>query len=184
MDCEEIKLILSKFPLSKNHFAGVFASDTLPDPKQLDLKCDTCFVINLDPSFKPGSHWVCVILKPSCAKNYYFDSYGIKPFIKSICSFLAGKDFIYNNKRLQHPLSTTCGEWCIFFIMCHLSNHSLKCIVDFFENSPDLLLNDYAVTKFVNRISGKKRNAINKQFLENQIAKAMKDNMTMYTDVQ
>lgn len=174
MNSEEIDLLLKKnLSDDKEYFGGVFASDTLPNPKKITKL--SAFVVNIDPSTKAGSHWVGIIINP-LQENIYFDSYGYKPFVKSIQDFL-GDRYIFNEQQLQHPLSTTCGEWCIFFILCYLNKHNLSCIKDYFKNSPDLLLNDYAVNKFVNRIGGMKKRVINKQFLKSQIAKQMKENV-------
>lgn len=177
MNSDEINYILKKFPLSESHFKGVYPSDQLPNPKK--IKKLSCYVINTDPSTKSGSHWIGVILNSSKKKkcNIYFDSYGHKPFVKSIQEFV-GKNFIHNKQQLQHPLSTTCGEWCIFFILMYLCKHNLHCINDFFKNSPDLLLNDYAVNKFVNQLSGKRKKVVNLKFIKNQIAKQMKENLS------
>lgn len=176
METREINYLLKK--LCPCQFVGVFAADQVPTkPPLLTSDLKKCYVLNTDKSTEPGSHWVCVVFQPH-EKPVYFDSYGLKPFVSSIESFL-GLDYDFNSTQLQHPLSTTCGEWCILFILCYLSGHSLKCILNLFENSPDLLLNDYAVNKFVNKISGKRRHVINKKFLREQIARSMRENLTL-----
>ncbi len=170
MDTEEIDYILTK--LAGCSFGGVFPSDQIPNV-EIDNHMK-CFVINTDDSSQSGSHWVAVIFEPH--QSIYFDSYGLKPFVPSIKQFV-GDNYKYNAKQLQHPLSTTCGEWCIFFILTYITGHSLKCIHQLFENNSDLLFNDYAVNKFVNKISGKRKRFIDLKFLKKQLAKSMRENM-------
>lgn len=172
MDSQEIKYILNK--LCPSHFEGVFPSDKLPD-KNNAKQTLKCYIINLDKSTEPGSHWVAVIIQPKKNKVIYFDSYGQKPTVPSVQAFV-GDTFEHNPIQLQHPLSTTCGEWCIMFILCYVTGHSLKCLVNMFKSSTDLLLNDYAVNKFVNKISGKRRRLIDRQFLQEQISRSLREN--------
>ena len=77
MNTRQILDLLKNLP----GFLGVFASDQIPKivPKK-DLQC---FVVNLDPSWKPGSHWVAACVRKEKRKNILeiFDSYGIKPIV-------------------------------------------------------------------------------------------------------
>uniref|UniRef100_A0A158P5G0 Ubiquitin-like protease family profile domain-containing protein n=1 Tax=Tetranychus urticae TaxID=32264 RepID=A0A158P5G0_TETUR len=57
------------------NFKGVYAIDKLPltlFPKPFGI------VINLDPSWKSGSHWTAVFI-PIYGSGIYFDSYGQQP---------------------------------------------------------------------------------------------------------
>ena len=56
-------------------FLGVFAIDKVPPvvKKARNVK----LIVNLDPSNKPGSHWVAIWRKGTT--GYYFDSFGRVP---------------------------------------------------------------------------------------------------------
>lgn len=76
------------------------------------------FVINLDPDYMPGSHWVAIYID---RKNnaLYFDSFGVKNCPKLIKKFLKKYKVrrIYLNKyMLQSITSQTCGAYTILFI--------------------------------------------------------------------
>ena len=83
MDTIQILKILKK-AMGPN-FVGVFPSDQLPEPtKQKPFG----MVVNLDPSTKPGSHWVAIYVSEFNVSEY-FDSYGFPPQIPSIKKFLS-----------------------------------------------------------------------------------------------
>lgn len=56
------------------HFGGVFPYDKLP----LIINKPKSIVINLDPSYKDGSHWVGVNFD-KYGRAFYFDSFGRPP---------------------------------------------------------------------------------------------------------
>lgn len=96
----------------KNGFGGVFASDTLPVAK----KHFVSFIVNLDDHTLPGSHWVSIYFKNRIA--FYFDSYGRCP-PKSILNFMQKNcdDVYFNNVQVQNYFTTSCGYFCLFFIL-------------------------------------------------------------------
>ena len=63
-----------------------------------------CYILNLDDSSGPGTHWVAVY------NNEYFDSYGLNPPKK--LSHLN----VVNTIRHQ-KLENTCGIWCCLFLL-------------------------------------------------------------------
>lgn len=93
-------------------FQGVFPSDSMPNhvPKH------SAFIINLDPKYLPGSHWIGVYFRNKTV--HYFDSYGLKPSNKNILHFLHNHSSIikYNDARLQNDFTTSCGLFCLFFL--------------------------------------------------------------------
>ena len=52
-------------------FVGVFPRDILPQP------IDGAYVINTDPHYKPGQHWVAMYLNGG--RGEYYDSLGLPP---------------------------------------------------------------------------------------------------------
>lgn len=60
MNTEELLTVLSCDGLTKDLFLGVFPRDALP-PKPVKKKT-FCFIINTDPSNKPGLHWLAIFV--------------------------------------------------------------------------------------------------------------------------
>ena len=107
---EDIKKILKK----KKNFGGVFPSDSLP----VSFEKPKSFIINLDPRYKEGSHWVAVKFD-KYGKGYYFNSFGGPPE-GSILSFIekhSPNGYTFTPDKYQGNLSTSCGYFCIFFIV-------------------------------------------------------------------
>jgi len=178
MNTEQLYNILLSQNLTARHLGSVCASDQLPSKtSQKSLEEDTFYIVNLDPSDEPGSHWVaCFIKKNPLEQNVYFDSYGYPPIIPEIRDFL-GTAFEYNTRCLQHPLSTACGQWCLLFVWQQLLGHPLNCLIKRFQRHGDNpLLNDREVTSFMNEIFNTKLKVLDAKFAENQIAKSLSEN--------
>ncbi len=141
----------------------------MPKKKNFSNK-KTFLVVNIDPSYKRGSHWVALMIDKN-GKNIYFDSYGLPPQ-KYIFKKYLGKNYTYSKKQVQHPLSTTCGQWCIFFIWEKNKGKKLKDILKFFE-SKHLLANDHIVNLLIQKNFKTKEKVIDKPFLRKQIAREM-----------
>lgn len=124
-------------------FVGVFASNKIP-PLTLTQK-PQCLIVNLDPSWKPGSHWVAVCLRKKKIFEL-FDSYGIHPQV------VLGKEWklTYNPYRLQAPKSKVCGHYCVYFVEERLKGVSFKHIIETLRNKrrPDKFVESYVSKKF------------------------------------
>ena len=103
---------------SLNHlpnFIGVFSIDQI---LKLQLDLDDCFVVNLDFSTQPGSHWIAI--KLSQDKCFVIDSLGgalSSNYFKSFISKLSnGRKVIYS-PALQQLKSNLCGFYCLFFLL-------------------------------------------------------------------
>ena len=97
-----------------DHFGGVYPLDRLP----LVLIKPKSFIINLDPSYKEGSHWVAVIFYKS-GHAYYFDAFGRQP-TEEILTFIerfASNGYNYSKNKYQDDNSSLCGYYCILFIL-------------------------------------------------------------------
>ena len=94
MDDFTINKILLLNKVTKDSFIGVFSSDTLPSYAQTGY-----YVVNLDTSQQPGSHWIAIKISKSKCKNEYFDSYGLGPPTVRFKRFMK-YNYIYNSKRI------------------------------------------------------------------------------------
>lgn len=167
MNTSEIRKLARRNPITAKTFKGVYAADQLPQKG----RTKGVYIINLDPSHKPGSHWIAVeIAKQSSARsnNFYFDSYGLPPTDKRIKCFL-GKRFRFNAKILQHLLSTACGQWCLYFLLRRAQTWPATKIFRHFDNEGSLA-NDYAINHFVQK-NYKTNNlkVIDRDFLKEQL---------------
>ena len=136
MDTQEIFASLKTNEITKDCFFNVYPIDKLPakNTVKYNEKGESFLVINLDPSYKGGSHWIALCISPSeyCADEY-FDSYGRKP-PKIIKNYLDG-NYINQKKQLQSHFSTVCGQWCIFYILKRCEGLSLLDITSLFSKS-------------------------------------------------
>lgn len=128
-------------------FLGVFPSDKLPKLKHLVTK--TGLIANLDPSSKPGSHWVAIFVTPRGGRKKtvmeYFDSYGLPPLVNDLLFAKNNYRVLYNKCRLQSYKTTTCGQFCIYFISQRLKNKSFAWILSELnsQDSPDEFVRKY-----------------------------------------
>jgi hypothetical protein len=95
-------------------FLGVFPSDLLPHSI---ARSGT--IINADPHTEQGSHWLAILLRPKDYSCYYFDTYGLPPFIPNIHMFLRRTCVIWdhNKVQLQGLSSDVCDHYCCVFAL-------------------------------------------------------------------
>jgi len=93
-----------------NSFLDVYTSDLLP----LSVTKTCTAIVNADPHTERGSHWLA---KSSSA--YYFDSYGIVPFVPDILSLIKRNctTWDYEKIQLQSLTSDVCGKYCCLFAL-------------------------------------------------------------------
>ena len=163
MDTTTIQNAMEKNCVIAPFFNGVFPSDKIPCKEK--IKSISCFIFNLDPAHLSGSHWIAIILRKG-QKNIYFDSYGLPPKDKEMKRFM-DDNFIYNNKQVQHPFTTTCGQWCMFTILMICLGESVKNIVSWFSKD-NYLENDRAINCLIKNIFCVRTSVLNKDFLHEQ----------------
>lgn len=96
------------------HFGGVYSYNRLP----LVVNKPKSIVINLDPSYKEGSHWVAVYFD-NFGRAFYFDSYGRKPE-GNILTFIernSHRGIIHSQFKYQTNESSNCGYFVVLFIL-------------------------------------------------------------------
>jgi hypothetical protein len=130
MDSGQLDSILNADRFTSKIHNGVFACDQLPK----NINYPAAFVINTDPSYMPGMHWVAVYFNKQ-GKCSYFDSYGLAPFVNSIKAFL-GKEYQFNNLHIQSDDSNVCGHYCILFLTRAARGQTLQNIIAQFNFAP------------------------------------------------
>lgn len=105
-------------------WTGVYASDQLPNK----LFTPVGLIINTDPSSMKGMHWVAIYINDK-GKLFYFDSYGLEPFVKSIQRFICKnvqRSYQYNDLSMQGLNSNVCGQYCILFLYAMMKGKNMK----------------------------------------------------------
>ena len=92
------------------NFGGVISRDQIKDciPRH-------SFVINLNESDEPGSHWVAMVFGSDLI--LYFDSFGLAPPEEVL--MLRKKHRVnvaFNSTHYQAFTSVLCGYYCLFFL--------------------------------------------------------------------
>ncbi len=140
MNTIQIEKVLKacKLPL----FRGVYASDSIPDHTGF-------YVVNLDTSEQPGSHWVVIYISADRSYGEYFDSFGREPDVR-LKTYLNEhcKRWTFNRRQLQSVISKYCGHYCIAYIVLRSrKNGSMNSFLGFF--SKDTAFNDALVRRIV-----------------------------------
>ena len=76
MNSRQLCWILSNDKVTSRNFKGVYALDEIKHIKQISFP--SAYVFNLDPSYKPGVHWVAVFIDRKGLPEY-FDSFACPP---------------------------------------------------------------------------------------------------------
>jgi len=82
-----------------NSFLDVYASDLLP--RSVTKSCTA--IVNAVPHTEGASHWLAVHFRPKSSSAYYFDPYGIVPFVPDNLAFIKRNctTWDYNKSQLQ-----------------------------------------------------------------------------------
>jgi hypothetical protein len=149
MNTSQLIQVMDQDMKSRNKFCGVYASDLLPS--KIDrFPCG--LIVNTDPHTEKGTHWASMYFS-SNESGEFFDSYGKPPgfYNKNFEQFLNkhSTSWIYNRRCLQSITSSTCGQFCLYFIINRNHGKSLPMIVNSFNNNTSI--NDHRVRLFVRR---------------------------------
>lgn len=161
MNTSEILAILKSDQAVEQIFLGVFPLDLLPKITNLPA----ALVVNLDPSDKPGSHWVCLYFANNGVCEY-FDSYGRKPYELKAYIIANSTNYVFNNVQVQRILTSTCGQMCIYVLIWRVRGICFKDIIKSMEN-------DEFITGFVNSLFRINTCVYNYEYIVNQIAKSL-----------
>lgn len=109
---------------------GVYSRNQIP--RSLDVNKASAFVLNLDDSDGPGTHWVAVYHHPKSEYVDYFDSFGLPPPLE-VQKYTKLKPIQYNDGMLQDLRSSACGYYCINFINFRSQGYSYQKIIHQFK---------------------------------------------------
>ena len=106
-----------------------------------------CFIINLDDTEGPGTHWVA--LKIIADHVNYFDSFGLQPpqeFLNLCYTF--DKLHKYESNQFQDLSTTLCGYYCLYFLKEFAINNCFNIIETFtrskYKNNENHILNNFS----------------------------------------
>lgn len=135
MDTRQIDNILRYSPITSKVFRGVFSVDNIKSQQGPGI-----YVCNTDPSDRPGKHWIVIGIPPENSDRVveYFDSFGFPPQQQEFVDFLnnnttSSSSWIYNTERIQHPLSTVCGHYCVLYAFNFAQNKSMAHFIARFD---------------------------------------------------
>jgi hypothetical protein len=135
-----------KIPLVNKQFMKVTSIDELP----VEIPEKHFIISNLSPSNEIGSHWIALIRSENDTLEI-FNSLGMTSLnkIESYLKFKKKINIVFNEQPFQSIESTSCGFFCIFFIVQRLLNFDMS-----FEHilehifSVDCNLNEKKVVQF------------------------------------
>ena len=147
MNTAQISHVLKSDKYTQVTFAATLPADMLPEAKIDALP--VAYVVNTDPSTKPGTHWLAIYIDRK-RQGYFMDSFGWPPSAYGFTDFFKRNcaSCTYNERRLQSDHTTVCGQYCIYFILRLCRYASVASILRPFEHTA-LLQNDRYVHKIV-----------------------------------
>ncbi len=143
MDTLQLETVLKEDPYTNRLLMGVFARDQLP--KTLYYPC--IWVVNNQPISKEGEHWTCAYFTAD-RKGEYFDSYGLCPrgVLKTYMENHSTQ-WIWNGTKIQGLLASTCGHFCLYYLLHRCRDLPMKDIIKHFKDIDD---KDEFVAAFIN----------------------------------
>jgi len=170
MNTKQLMHCIKEDSLLNKYCLGVFPFDVLPRPQSIP----TCAILNLDRKNQPGSHWVAVFIDES-GVGEYFDTYGRPPKKSQIKNYFKkhALDWKFNEKMIQSPYSSVCGQFCIYYLCHRIRGISMEEICDRFSNNGET--NDFLVMRWVNKRFDLNTTVLDFDFIINQICHALNE---------
>ena len=99
-------------PPNVRDFKGVFMKDALPSKSEAGAS----YIINLDDSEGPGTHWMGLYVAPKEA--FYYDPYGLDPprEVRKFAQGVGRRPVRVNRHKHQHVASQHCGRYVLQFL--------------------------------------------------------------------
>lgn len=171
MNSNQIMQCLTREKFTRDSFRGVFPRDLLAKRGHVLKNKNNSFVCNTANQNNSGEHWIAMYFDCE-GKGEYFDSYGFAPN-SDFAEFLDvnSQEWTFNTTPLQSPLTTVCGQYCIFWLICKGKAYNSDYVID----SLKCIDGDRHVLNFVNKhFSGvAKSELVNRRFMIDQISKSL-----------
>ena len=155
--------------LLNRYCIGIYANDTVP---KTFSNLPVCFIMNTDPISLPGKHWVAIYLS-AYGQHEFFDSYGRTQSVVIPTLRKQGVNWLENTIELQGPLSTTCGQYCLYYLSERCAGRDMKEIVNDFSCTRDEIENDDMINDYVNSVYNTQLDIYDEKFIVMQIATAL-----------
>ena len=107
-------------------FIGVFPSDKIPK-----IPRNKSCILNTDPSYLGGQHWVA-LARSDKGKLYFYDTFArnIKEIIPALQKKFKGEKIYYDTKDTnQHPNQSDCGVRCLSWLVMFYNYGSGKALL-------------------------------------------------------
>jgi hypothetical protein len=169
MNSVEITRALVKDEKVRDVLVGVFPADLLPEKEYPGF-----YIVNTESSDKSGEHWVAFYTsKPGRIEG--FDSYGRNPtkYSDFIREWVADDYMVMSGTLRQGQTSTTCGQYCMFFVLLRAHGYRYEDIMSALTANP--VVNDKFVCKFINKYFSLKTTTHNSEFLIQTLLKGIKE---------
>ena len=145
MDSKLVEKVLTSDEFTRGTFRGVFPRDIFVETPFSSLCTNhplNHYIVNLDESDSPGSHWIAVEYDKNTRNVTYFDSYALGPSLSSDIEdkfIKEAKTITYNFTPLQMASapSSVCGQYCILFCLLRARNFSLAKVSQLLLITPD-----------------------------------------------
>jgi len=136
MNTDQLLQALCYIVGNKNYHFDVIGANRLQAKYKQNIKLPLVLIINTDPDFEPGSHWVA-LYKCVTGQLEFFDSYGdqISSFNSSYFGFLRQLNPIENCKRIQSLHSKSCGKYCLYYLYKRIQGCAFNAIISKFGSS-------------------------------------------------
>ena len=147
METDQISRILSHDSLMCHY--DVIAKDALTDVIDTYPAAFVCITHNGDQT---GEHWIAMYVNAE-QRGDYFDPYVIESQHVEFTNFMNKHcaDWLPNDRILQSPISTVCGQYCVAFLLFRCRNVSMHAFTHFFTN--DSVANDCRVFDWVTALN-------------------------------
>jgi len=102
----------------------------------------------MDPSCKPGRHWIATYIEDG--RGEFFDLFGHRPnidfegYMNRHCV-----SWTFNDRQLQSIISKFCGYYCVYFCARRSRGIDMRKIARSFTNDRPTGLNDVLVHAYV-----------------------------------
>ena len=101
---------------------------------------------------------------------------------RPISTVFLGTRIERNSKQLQSEFSTTCGQWCMYFVWRKCMGWNMKNITSPFKSEMPLT-NDNVMNNLVKKTFGTDKDVIDRSFLKQQICKQMNENIAEWAKI-